>query len=161
MDTILKIKNLFLSILSWICIILFSFMTIVGFYQIVTRYVFNNPSTKSEELLTYSFTWLALLSAARVFGMRDHMRMSFFADRYFTKFQKQLSIFSELLVFLFSLIVLLIGGTAITKLTLSQATASLSVSMGTIYVILPICGFLICMFSIFNILLLWKGRENL
>ena len=37
----------------------------------------DSPSTVSEELLTYSFTWMALLSSALVFGKRDHMRMGF------------------------------------------------------------------------------------
>lgn len=56
-------------------------MVCVGTYQIVTRYFFNSPSTVSEELLTYSFTWMALLAAAYVFGKRDHMRMGFLADK--------------------------------------------------------------------------------
>lgn len=159
-DTILKFKNGCLTILSWICSFIFAFMTLLGFYQIVTRYIFNSPSTISEELLTYSFTWLALFSATRVFGLRDHMRMSFFADKYLHRFSKGLSVFSEVLVFLFSLVILLFGGISITKLTLSQSTASLGVSMGTIYVVLPICGVLICLFSIINTLFIIKGREN-
>ena len=74
MDGIMKIFN---KILESICIFIFVFIVIVGTYQIVTRYVFNAPSTTSEELLTYSFTWLALLSASLVFGKRDHMAMTF------------------------------------------------------------------------------------
>ncbi|MEI3188069.1 MAG: TRAP transporter small permease subunit [Lachnospiraceae bacterium] len=56
-------------------------MTVIGTYQIVTRYFFNSPSTVSEELLTYTFTWMALLASAYVFGKRDHMRMGFLADK--------------------------------------------------------------------------------
>lgn len=160
LDTLLKLKNSCLSLLSWICVAIFSFMTILGFYQIVTRYIFNSPSTISEELLTYSFTWLALFSATRVFGLRDHMRMSFFADKFFHRFSKGLALFSETLVFFFSLIVLLFGGISITKLTLSQTTASLGVSMGTVYVVLPVCGVLICLFSVLNILFILRGREK-
>ena len=55
----IKLKNILTKILEVICVIMFAFITIVGTYQIVTRYVFNAPSTVSEELLTYSFTWLA------------------------------------------------------------------------------------------------------
>ena len=56
-------------------------MVVVGTYQIGTRFIFNSPSTVSEELLTYSFAWMALLSAAYIFGKRDHMRMGFVADK--------------------------------------------------------------------------------
>ena len=46
------------------CIVLFAFMVVIGSYQIITRYFFNAPSTVSEELLTYSFVWMALLASA-------------------------------------------------------------------------------------------------
>lgn len=61
--------------------ITFAFMVIIGTYQILVRYIFNSPSTVSEELLTYSFTWMSLFAAAYVFGKREHMRMGFLADK--------------------------------------------------------------------------------
>ena len=64
-----------MQVLGFVIIALFAFMTLIGTYQIVTRYFFNRPSTVSEELLTYAFTWMALLASAYVFGKRDHMRM--------------------------------------------------------------------------------------
>ena len=81
METMLKIKAGIMRVLSIVIIFLFAFMTVIGTYQIVTRYFFNKPSTVSEELLTYSFTWMALLASAYVFGKRDHMRMGFLADK--------------------------------------------------------------------------------
>lgn len=150
-DFLEKLKLNLIKVLSWVCCIIFIFMTILGFYQIITRYVFNAPSTISEELLTYSFTWLALLSAANVFGKRDHMRMGYFADKLKGRPSVILHIISELLVLLFSLLILLYGGTAITKLTLSQATASLGISMGTVYMVVPICGVIVTLFALINI----------
>ena len=76
-----SIINVFNKCLEAICVFIFAFIVVVGSYQIITRYVFNSPSTKSEELLTYSFTWLAMLSAALVFGKRDHMAMTFVYDK--------------------------------------------------------------------------------
>ena len=86
------------TVLSYACGIVFAFMVCVGTYQIVTRYFFNSPSTVSEELLTYSFTWMALLAAAYVFGKRDHMRMGFLADKIEGTPRKVLEIVIELLV---------------------------------------------------------------
>lgn len=144
-------KEKMTKILEIVSIALFAFITIVGTYQIITRYVFNSPSTKSEELLTYSFTWLALLAAALVFGKRDHMRMEFLADKIKGKASVTLSIISEVIVLIFSTLVLVYGGFQITKLTALQSTASLGVPMSYIYVIVPICGILIVIFSIMNI----------
>ena len=52
------------EVLGYLIIFLFMMMTAVGSYQIITRYFFNRPSTVSEELLTYSFTWMSLLASA-------------------------------------------------------------------------------------------------
>ena len=64
-----KVRAGIVQVLGIFIICLFMLMTIIGTYQIVTRYFFNKPSTVSEELLTYSFTWMALLASAYVFGL--------------------------------------------------------------------------------------------
>lgn len=139
------------QILGGFCSLIFVLMIVVGTYQIVTRYIFNAPSTVSEELLTYSFTWMALLSAALVFGKRDHMRMTFLADKLTGKSALALSVISELFVLGFAALILIYGGIAITRLTMTQITASLGISMGYVYIVLPISGVLIVIYSVINI----------
>lgn len=149
MDSVIKIFN---RILQIVCIFIFVFIVVVGTYQIVTRYVFNSPSTTSEELLTYSFTWLALLSAALVFGKREHMAMTFLFDKLTDNTRKILSIVNELLVLIFAAIVLIYGGISITRLTSTQMTASLGIPMSYVYVVVPLSGFIIAFYSIVNII---------
>lgn len=146
-----KFKAILNKIMETACSLIFALMIIVGTYQIVTRYVFSKPSTISEELLTYSFTWLAMLAAAYVFGKRDHMRMSFVADKVSPKGQIILSIFAEVATIIFTALVLLYGGVAITQLTMSQITASLGIPMGYVYIIIPICGIITIIYDIINI----------
>ena len=119
MDTMHKIRAAIMKILGVVITLLFILMTLVGTYQIVTRYFFNRPSTISEELLTYSFTWMSLLASAYVFGKR-------------------------------AAVVMVYGGISITRLTMIQITASLRISMGWIYIIVPITGLLIMVFSVMN-----------
>jgi TRAP-type C4-dicarboxylate transport system permease small subunit len=139
------------SALEIICIFIFSVMVIVGTYQIVTRYVFSSPSTVSEELLTYAFTWLALFAAALVFGKRQHMRMSYFADKMGEGAGFILALLSEVLVVIFAALVLIYGGMSITRLTATQITASLGVPMSYVYAALPVSGVLIVIYGIMNI----------
>ncbi len=152
------IKHIINNCLEAVCTALFVFITIIGTYQIVTRYVFNSPSTVSEELLTYAFTWLALLSAALVFGKRDHMRMSFFADKFKGKTAYCLKIVAEVLTIIFAFAVLIYGGTAITKLTATQITASLGVPMSYIYAVLPVSGVITLIYGILNLYEISKER---
>ena len=150
MNVLHKIRKGIDLVLSWVCAALFALMVIVGTYQIVVRYFFNSPSTVSEELLTYSFTWMALLASAYVFGKRDHMRMGFLADKLIGAPRKYLEITIDLLTFLLAAVVMVYGGISITKLTMIQKTASLQVPMAYVYVIVPVTGVLIMIFSLMN-----------
>lgn len=152
MEILHNLRDVIMKVLGVFIILLFILMTIVGTYQIVTRYFFNSPSTVSEELLTYTFTWMALLASAYVFGKRDHMRMGFLADKIKGAPKKCLEVCIDGLAFLFAAIVMVYGGISITKLTMIQTTASLRVPMGYIYIIVPISGILIMIFSAINAL---------
>lgn len=160
MNALHKFRHVIDVILSTACAIVFGVMVIVGTYQIVVRYFFNSPSTVSEELLTYSFTWLALLASAYVFGKRDHMRMGFVADKLTGTPKKILEVAIEILVMVFAAAVMLYGGFTIMQLTMTQVTASLGVKMGVIYTIVPISGLLIIVYSILNIIDLIAGYEG-
>lgn len=160
METLHKIRKGMNTIVSTICIVLFAVMVIVGTYQIITRFIFNNPSTVSEELLTYTFAWMAIFSSAYVFGKRDHMRMTFIADKLPKEQRKILEIVIELLVIAFAVIVLIYGGFTIMGLTMTQKTASLGVMMGVVYAVVPICGILIAIYGVLNVIDLCAGYEN-
>ena len=160
MEVLHKIRKVVDVVLSSACAVIFAAMVVIGTYQIVTRFIFKNPSTVSEELLTYSFTWMALLASALVFGKRDHMRMGFVADKLGKGGQKVLNIFSELLIMLLAGSVMIYGGVTIMNLTMTQSTASLGIPMGVVYTIIPLSGCLIVLYSILNIIDLIAGVEG-
>lgn len=160
MEALNKFRKVIDTILSSACAVIFAAMVVIGTYQIVTRFIFKSPSTVSEELLTYSFTWMALLSSAYVFGKRDHMRMGFMADKAGPGGQKVLSILGEVLILLLASSVMIYGGVTITKLTMTQSTASLGIPMGVVYTIIPISGLLIVLYAVLNIVDLVNGVER-
>ena len=160
METLHKIRKGMNTVVSTICIVLFAVMVVVGTYQIITRFIFNSPSTVSEELLTYTFAWMAIFSSAYVFGKRDHMRMTFVADKLPKEQRKILEIVIELLIIAFAVIVLIYGGFTIMGLTMTQKTASLGVMMGVVYAVVPICGILIAIYGVLNVIDLCAGYEN-
>ena len=160
MKALSSLRKAINTVLSYATGVIFAFMVCVGTYQIVTRYFFNRPSTVSEELLTYSFTWMALLASALVFGKRDHMRMGFLADKVTGSARKVLETVIELLVILMVGGIMLYGGSSIMRLTMTQNTASLGIPMGVIYTILPVSGVLIVIYGVLNIIDLWQGVEQ-
>lgn len=160
MKTLHSIRKVIDLVLSSACVIIFALMVCIGTYQIVTRFFFNSPSTVSEELLTYSFTWMSLLAAAYVFGKRDHMRMGFLADKLTGTRRKVLEIVIELLIMLLAGSVMTYGGMNIMKLTMTQKTASLGIPMGVIYTVVPLAGILIVVYCVLNIIDLVNETEQ-
>ena len=157
LDNIRKVIN---TVIKIACILLFAFMVIIGTYQILVRYIFNSPSTVSEELLTYSFTWMSLFAAAYVFGKREHMRMGFLADKLNKKKLTILNSIIEIIIIAFALIVMVYGGISITSLSMTQKTASLGIPMGDVYIVIPITGVVIAVYGVLNVIcLIRKGEE--
>lgn len=150
-----KLRNTLNKVIEVICIMLLAFMVVLGTWQIITRYVLNNPSTVSEDLLIYSFVWMSLLGSAYVFGKKDHMTMVFFRQKLESKSTKAkitLSIMTELLIMIFSALVLVFGGTQISMLAMGQVSPALGISMGYIYLALPLSGVITIIYNVLNLI---------
>lgn len=148
MDALRKMLD---KVLLTFCVFLFMLMTVVGTYQICTRYFFNSPSTISEELITYSFTWLSILSAAIVFGERGHLCMAFVYNQFKGKKRVFLDMISEVLVIATAVLLLIYGGYVMAAENMNQLTASLGVNMGLMYAVLPLSGVLITVYGVLNL----------
>lgn len=148
------------KLILFICVVLFMLMTVVGTYQILVRYVFKSPSTISEELISYSFAWMSMFAASYIFGKRDHMRMVFFIEKFTKNAQKTVAIITEIVILLFALGVLVGGGSYITSLSMTQMTPALKISMGYIYLVIPVCGIMTSIYSVLNIVDLMKNSKE-
>ena len=117
-------------------------MVVLTCWQVFTRYVLQNPSSWSEELVSYLFAWASLLGASLVTGERGHMNIPILVEKCSPLVQKLLNILGELVAFAFSAIILVYGGIEITQLAMGQMTSSLGVQVGIFYVVMPLCGVL-------------------
>ena len=147
MNSIRKILD---KILEVACILIFGIMTILVVYQVVTRYVFQSPSSWSESVVTYGFIWLAMLGGAYVFGKRDHMAMTFVLDKFHGRVKTIIEMINELIIVLFGIGVLLIGGYAGAMKQMTQADSILPITMGVIYIAIPIAGVAMILYFLCN-----------
>lgn len=138
-----------------------SVMVILTTYQVITRYVFNAPSTWSEELVGYLFAWSTLFGAAIVTGERGHMNIPILIDRMSPPVRKGFHIFSEIIAFVFSATILVFGGVQVSQLAMGQQTSSLGVAVGVFYWVMPLCGVTMALYSILNIIGIANGSISL
>ena len=152
-----SLRNVLTKVLNVLAGVSFIAMVLLTCWQVFTRYVLQNPSSWSEELVSYLFAWASLLGASLITGERGHMNIPILVDKMSPAVQKILGIFGELIAFAFSAIILVYGGIEISQLAMGQMTSSLGVAVGVFYVVMPLCGVLNMIYTILNIADICKG----
>lgn len=153
-------RNGITRILNGLAGISFLAMVLLTCWQVLTRYVLQNPSTWSEELVGYLFAWMSLLGASLVTCERGHMNIPIIVERFNAPMQKLLNCLGEVIAFLFSAVILVFGGVQITTLAMGQMTSSLGVPIGIFYIVLPLCGVLNMIYTVLNIIDILQGRTE-
>ncbi len=137
-----------------------SFLAMVALtcWQVFTRYILRNPSSWSEELVSYLFAWMALLGASLVVGERGHMNIPILVDHMRPIARKALHIFAEVVACIFAAVILVYGGIQITNLAMGQMTSSLGIPIGIFYIVLPLCGVINIVYTVLNIIGIINGE---
>ena len=152
-----KVLTRIMNVLAGVSLIA---MTVLTCWQVFTRYVLNNPSTWSEELVGYLFAWASLFGASIITGERGHMNIPVVVEKMPVGAQKFFGVFAELIAMAFSFIILVYGGYRITLLAMGQMTSSLGVAVGVFYVAMPVCGVINILYTILNIYDICKGKKE-
>lgn len=150
----MKIKTVLTKALNGVAGMSFIVMVALTCWQVFTRYVLKNPSTWSEELVSYLFAWMSLMGASIVTSENGHMNIPVLVDRLNPQMRSYMRILHELIALLFSLAILVYGG----WLAMGQMTSSLGVPVGIFYFVIPLCGVLNIIYTIINIAEIAKNK---
>ncbi len=150
MDSIFKKINRFIEVFL---VIIFALLVLDVLWQVFSRYLLNTSFSFTEEFARFSLIWLSILGAAYLNARKEHLSMDFLYQKFSSKTQKKVAVLIEVLIFLFALIVMVIGGFNLvyTTLHLEQLSGTLRIPLGYVYAILPFSGLLIMFFSIYHI----------
>ncbi|MEH0666904.1 TRAP transporter small permease [Vibrio scophthalmi] len=138
--------------IEWFGCSLMTVMVFVACWQVISRYLFNTPSTFSEEMLRFSLVWLSVIGLAYVAGKREHISLTLFLDRYPARIAGYWNIVIQMVFIAFSVYIMIIGGWKVSSNAMMQISPVLQLSMGKVYYALPLSGVLIIIYSLLNIL---------
>lgn len=156
------IFNKFNKILEIVLILIFALLVLDVLFQVFSRYILGTSFTWTEEFARFSLIWMTVLGAAYLNAKKEHLSMDFLYDKLSPSNQKKASILIEIFVFLFALIVMVIGGSNLvyTTLHLGQLSGTLRIPLGYVYAIMPFSGLLIMVFSIYHVSNINKNKIN-
>lgn len=134
--------------------LLMGFMVLNVLWQVASRYLLNSPSTFTDELSRYVLIWVGLLGAAFASGKNLHVAIELLEKKLSEANQKLLKSSIQVLVIVFAVFVLIVGGTRLVFITfqLGQTSSALQLPLGYVYAVVPISGLLICYYAIMNLL---------
>ncbi|PNI03485.1 TRAP transporter small permease [Vibrio diazotrophicus] len=139
------------------CVVM-TMMVLVACWQVISRYVFNDPSTFSEELLRFSLVWLSVIGLAYVAGKTEHIALTLFLDKFPKNLVKYWNMLIQVVFIFFAIYIMIIGGWKVSSNAMMQVSPVLQLSMGKVYYALPLSGVLIIVYSVMNIVDLFKAQ---
>ena len=135
-------------------VLIFSLLVLDVVWQVVSRYVVGQSSSFTEEFARFALIWLTVLGAAYINGQKEgHLSMDFLLSKLPMEKQKKRQKKIQLIMAIFALVIMVIGGGNLvyTTLKLGQISPALLVPLGFVYAIVPISGTIIIFFSIYHI----------
>ncbi|MBU2886711.1 TRAP transporter small permease [Gilvimarinus agarilyticus] len=119
-------------------------------WQVMTRFFTSDPSSFTEELARFFLIWIAFLGAAHAFRKGAHLGLDYFVEKFSDKVKGKIINLVLLFVVVFSVCILIIGGSLLSYLAwdLEQTSASLGVSISFVYLAIPISGLLFVLFTV-------------
>lgn len=139
------------GILKTLLALMMALLVIDVTWQVLTRFILTQPSSFTEEVARFLLIWVSLLGGA--YAYREHSHLGF--DLLVRKLsqQKACLVFKLccVLVAVFAISVLIIGGLNLVFLTwlLGQQSPVLDIPMAFVYIVLPVSGLLFLLYSTF------------
>lgn len=142
--------------LEFFLVVLMGTLVVDVVWQVISRFIFKDPSSFTDELATFLLIWVGLAGAAYVKGKNEHLAIDILHTKLSPKNLNRMMIFINFLVITFSVSIMVIGGSWLvyTRFVLGQLSAAMQVPIGYVYMIVPISGLLMTYYAADDIKLL-------
>lgn len=149
-------------VLTFVLVLLMGGMVVNVTWQVVSRYVFQNPSSFTDELARYMLIWLGLLGASYVAGQEQHLAIDILLKRLSGSKGYRLKMMLHGLVLVFVLVVMVIGGGNLVYITyiLEQKSAALRLPLAWVYLMVPISGVIIIIYQVIFIIRDYQSMKS-
>ena len=140
-------------ILATFVTILMGILVLNVLWQVASRYLLGDPSSFTDELAGFLLIWVGLLGATYITGKKEHLAIDLLHHKLSPKGKITVNLVINILIALFALVVLVIGGGNLVYITLylKQISSALQIPIGYVYIVLPLSGVFIMYYAIHDI----------
>lgn len=149
-----KIVSALDNALQKVLIVLMALLLLDVTWQVLTRFLLENPSSFTEELARFLLIWIGLLGSAHAYRHKMHLGVDIVVKSLSPKISGVLAKIVQLITIAFAASVLVYGGTKLLMLAvyLEQKSPAMQINMGIVYLALPLSGVLLVLYAIEHML---------
>ena len=159
-ETVKRMKTVVDQVIRGVSSVLVILLVTGALWQVFSRYVLNDPSIVTEELLRFGLIWTTMLGASYAFGTNQHLALTFIRNKLKGKPAQTVRMVNDLGILCFAAVIMVKGGIEIVSQTMAQLSPMLQWPMGIVYSILPISGALIIYYQLLNIAEWFKIKKD-
>lgn len=143
------LTNLVVAFAKWCGIATAIVMTVMIFLQVVYRYVLADSLSFSEELARCMFVWSVAMGSALALRSRSHIGVEILVERLPKRFAYSAKLVGSFLSLIFFGLLIWYGFDMVLE-TMDQESAALEISMGYVYLAVPLSGIVLFICEIKN-----------
>jgi TRAP-type C4-dicarboxylate transport system permease small subunit len=119
-------------------------------WQVMSRYLLDDPSPWTEELARFLLIWIGMLGASLAFRQRAHLGLELLPQKLKGTAAVVLKYFTLFVIALFAITVLVAGGSNLVALTweLRQYSPVLGMPISWVYSVVPLTGTIIVFYCL-------------
>ncbi len=137
----------FADVVESVMMMLMVAMVVLVTYQVFGRYVLHYTPPWSEEMAVYLMIWFGMIGIAAGMRRDAHMSLHYFADK-MPQLVQQALVFIKYALILIYTSVLTIEGMKMVKLTMSQQSPAMGLTISYVYLALPVSMVLMAIYTI-------------
>lgn len=151
-----KVYRFFMKIIEVIVGILLTLMVAIVFSNVIGRYFLHSSVAWSEEVSRFMMIWLVFLGAVLAYIKNEHLALDLLVTSVPKKVGNYILVLANILVLL-AVSVLIKGGYSLAKENISWLSPGASISYGFVYSIVPVCGAILFIQTIFKLIISIKA----
>ncbi len=155
-----RVRRVVDGVLAALCLVVFTALVIIVSWQVFTREVLHYSAPWTEEAARYTFVVLALVAAAYVFSERGHIAVEMLVEKFPARGQLVMGLVIEAIVIFFTAFVFVWGGWRIALNAWAQHLSTLPLTVGQVYLVMPVAGVLIIFYSVYHVVGILSGAES-
>lgn len=147
------VQNKVVAALKFLIVVLLTSIVLVVSIQVFSRFVLGSSSSITEELARFLLIWIGLFGGAYGYHTNAHLGLDIVTNTLKAAPKLLVSMLAHALIMGFAIVVMVVGGISLVRLTLDpvQISAAMQIKMAYVYLAIPVSGMLIVLFSLIKL----------